>query len=137
VVELTNWSTGCDSGDGVTDLAYIAFVFIAALLGTLLGVLGHFARAHLRLWPEKVTDSDILNTLMMDGYLFEKYAVEAEWDDAGYWDSMSLRNLFYYMISGFGMPVLLGLMFWSDRAPIVAATCKILTSSSLHPPLCF
>ena len=102
----------------MTDFAYIAFVFSAAVLGTILGIIAHFMRAHTRLWPEKVTDSDFLNELMMDSYLFEKYAVGAEWDDAGYWDPNSLRNLIYYMLWGFGRPIIVGAMFWSERAPI-------------------
>jgi hypothetical protein len=112
----------------VTDLAYLSFVFTAAVLGTILGVLGHFARAHMRLWPEKVTDSDILNEMMMDSYLFEKYAVGA--------DPGSLRNLIYYALSGFGMPVAAGAMFWSEREAIVGATCRVLIESGLNPPLC-
>jgi hypothetical protein len=120
----------------VTDLAYLSFVFTAAVLGTFIGVIGHFARAHMRLWPEKVTDSDVLNELMMDSYLFEKYAVGAEWDDAGYWDPGSLRNLLYYALSGFGVPVVIGVIFWSERETIVAATCRLLTESGLNPPLC-
>jgi hypothetical protein len=121
----------------VTDLAYIAFVFTGAVLGAGLGALGHFMRANMERWPEKVTDSDVLNELMMDSYLFEKYAVGAEWDDLGYWDGASVRNLVYYVLSGFGAPVMLGLMFWSNRAEVVAATCKVLTTAGLNPPLCF
>jgi hypothetical protein len=84
----------------------------------------------------KVTDSDVLNELMMDSYLFEEYAVGAEWDDAGYWDSMSLRNLLYYMLCGFGTPILLGFMFWSERTVVVAGLCQLLTGLGLNPPLC-
>jgi hypothetical protein len=121
----------------VTDLAYLSFVFTAAILGAIIGVIGHFLRAHTRLWPERVTDSDVLNELMMDSYLFEKYAVGAEWDDAGYWDPMSLRNLVYYALWGFGTPIAVGLVFWSERGAIVAGMCNVLTLSGLHPPLCF
>jgi hypothetical protein len=121
----------------VTDIAYISFVFTFAILGAGIGAIGHFARANMERWPEEVTDSDLLNEMMMNSYLFEKYAVGAEWDDVGYWDGASVRNLVYYVLSGFATPLLLGLAFWSDRADVVAATCGLLTKAGLNPPLCF
>ena len=53
--------------------------------------------------------------------------VGAEWDDAGYWAPGSVRNLVYYMASGFAVPLLLGVVFWGQRddksSPAIAAAC--------------
>ena len=114
-------------------LTYIAFVFAASVAGALLGIAGHFARAHTTLYAEKLfEDGDLANAMFMDGYLVEKHVVGAEWDDAGFWAPDSVRNLLYYMLSGIAGPIILGAAFWGDRVAIVAAVCKVIPS-----PVCF
>lgn len=117
----------------VTDIAYLAFVFAASIAGLLLGIAGHFVRAHFTPYAEKLFDdrSDFANGLFMDNYLYEKHVVGAEWDDAGFWAADSVRNLLYYMLSGFAVPLFLGLMLWSERAAVVKAVCGVIAS-----PLC-
>jgi hypothetical protein len=119
------------------DAAYIAFVFTAAVLGALLGIGAHFWRAHATTYAEKLfDDSDIANGLFMDNYMAEKYIVGAEWDDAGFWAPDSVRNLLYYMISGFVLPLFFGLAFWAQRAELVAAICSLLARAGMYSPLC-
>lgn len=116
----------------MNDLAYIAFVFAASIAGTLIGIAGHYWRAHATPYAEKLfDDGDFANGLFMDDYLYEKYAVGAEWDDAGFWAADSVRNLVYYMLSGFAVPLILGAIFWGDRAAVVGAVCQVVAS-----PLC-
>lgn len=121
--------------------AYIAFIFVGSVLGAGLGVVAHFARAHLSAYPEQVIDggigADIANDMMSShDIVFEKHVVGAEWDDMGFWDGDSLRNLAYYTISGALAPVVLGLVFWSARTTVVAAVCQALTGVGLDSPVC-
>ncbi len=117
--------------------AYIIFVLCAAVLGALLGIAAHFWRAHAAYVPEKLfDDGDFANGLFMDDYLAEKYVIGAEWDDNGYWSSGSPRNLLYYMISGFVAPLVLGLVFWTERETILQAICTTLARLGLSSPLC-
>jgi hypothetical protein len=117
--------------------AYIIFVLCAAVLGALLGIAAHFWRANAAYVPEKLfDDGDIANGLFMDNYLAEKYIVGAEWDDNGYWSSGSVRNLLYYMISGFVAPLAAGLIFWSERVKILEGICKGIAYFGLNSPLC-
>ena len=116
--------------------AYICFVFAAAVIGGLLGIAGHFWRADATMFAEDLGLGEPLDTLTRDGYQFEKYVVGAEWDDAGFWAPDSVRNLVYYVASGFGTPLLLGFIFWGQRAEIVHATCGGLTGIGLNSPLC-
>jgi hypothetical protein len=120
----------------MTDTAYIAFVLSLSLLGALVGILGHFSRAHATLYPEDLGLGEPLNMLTRDNYVVEKYVAEAKWDDAGYWDPDSLRNLVYYIICGALGPLAVGAALWSEREILVAATCQGLTSLGLTPPLC-
>ena len=71
-----------------------------AVLGALAGIVAHFWRAHATMFPEDLGLGEPLDTLTRDDYQWEKHVVGAEWDDAGYWDPGSVRNLVYYMASG-------------------------------------
>jgi hypothetical protein len=125
----------------VLTLTYIAFIFLAAIIGAGFGFAGHFARAHFTYSPEQVFDgglaSDITNDMLSSHDLtFEKHVVGAEWDDNGFWDADSNRNLIYYMTSGFAAPIIIGIMFWHERATLVKGACDGLLSIGIHSPLC-
>src|SRR5262245_58749616 len=120
----------------MTDTAYIAFVLSLSLFGGLIGIAGHFWRAHATYFPEDLGLGEPLNMLTRDDYIVEKYVADAEWDDAGYWDADSLRNLIYYIVCGAFGPIIAGVALWSERAQLVTAACQGLTSLGLAPPLC-
>jgi hypothetical protein len=120
----------------MTSFAYICFVFAAAVIGALLGGIGHFWRAHATRFAEDLGLGEPLNTLTRDNYQFEKYVVGAEWDDAGFWAAGSVRNLIYYVASGFSTPLVLGFVFWEQRHEIVQAVCGGLANIGLNSPLC-
>lgn len=120
----------------MVDLAYIAFVLAFAVLGAIGGLIAHFARS-LETLPEDLGLGEPLNTLTRDDYQVEKYVIGAEWDDNGYWDGGSPRNLIYYMAWGFLMPVIIGAVLWNGRAELMAKLCILLAKAGLHPPLCF
>ncbi len=116
--------------------AYLFLIFVASLFGLVIGVLSHYARAHFTYLPEDLGLGEPWDTLTRNDYGFEKHVIGAEWDDNGFWDSDSNRNLAYYAISGFAMPLVLGLVFWSERASIVAVTCSGLNALGLSPLIC-
>ena len=125
----------------MVDLAYIFFVCAATVLGGFLGFVSHFARSNLS-GPEKLFSdddlmSDVLNNSLGDrNYIFEKHVVNAKWDDGGYWDELSNRNLIYMVLGGVLPPLILGAMLWPYREHIVIATCSGLAHIGLHSPLC-
>jgi len=116
---------------------YIAFVLAGTVLGGLLGAAAHFWRAHATMYAEDLGLGDPLNTLTRDDYQWEKHVVGAEWDDAGFWAADSVRNLVYYILSGMGMALLFGIVFWNQRAEIVGAICRGLAALGLKSPICF
>ena len=118
-------------------LAYIAFVVAIAILGGVFGIVAHYWRAHATMYAEDLGLGEPLNTLTRDDYQFEKHVVGAEWDDAGYWASDSVRNLLYYVASGFMVPVIAGLALWTERESTVAAICSTLSGIGLKAPVCF
>lgn len=120
----------------MTTLAYVGFVFAAAVVGALLGILAHFWRAHATAYAEDLGLGEPLDTLTRDNYQFEKHVVGAEWDDAGFWAPDSLRNLAYYVISGFAAPLFGGLLLWGQREALVETVCVSLIDLGLRSPLC-
>lgn len=120
----------------MVETAYIAFVFLATLIGLFIGVILHFWRAHATYFPEDLDLGETANILTRDDYLTEKYVVGAEWNEIGYWDGDSVRNLVYYALSSALVPALVGLALWGERTVVVDATCKALTAAGLAPPLC-
>ncbi|MBL8894522.1 MAG: hypothetical protein JNJ53_07970 [Rhizobiales bacterium] len=120
----------------MTDLAYISFVMAMSVFGALLGIFAHFWRAHATRFPEDLGLGEPLNMLTRDNYAVEKYVVETEWNDAGYWDGESVRNVIYYIVGGAIAPLIFGFALWEDRFQLVAAVCQGLTSLGLQPPLC-
>jgi hypothetical protein len=115
---------------------YICFVLIASLLGGIIGFVGHYARAHFTYFPEDLGLGEPWDTLTRDNYAFEKHVVGAKWDDNGFWDVDSNRNLAYYVISGFAMPLVLGVIFFSERAQIVDISCQGFIALGLTPVVC-
>jgi hypothetical protein len=120
----------------MVETAYIAFIFVFTLIGAFLGAIAHFWRAHATYFPEDLDLGETVNILTREDYLTEKYIVGAEWNEIGYWDGDSVRNLVYYTISGAIVPLLVGLALWGERALVVEATCHALTAAGLAPPLC-
>ncbi len=124
----------------MVDLAYIFFVVAATLLGGLIGFVSHFARSNFSR-PEKIIDdddflSDVLNGAMGSrDYMFEKHVVGAKWDEGGYWDEYSTRNLIYMVLGGLLTPLLLGIALWPERTNIVTLACSGLSNIGLHSPL--
>jgi len=120
----------------MVDIAYIAFVASFAVLGALFGIAGHFLRANTTLYAEDLGLGEPLNTLTRSDYQWERYVIGAEWDDAGYWASDSVRNLVYYMATGFCVPLVVGLMLWGEREQVVTTVCAGLAAAGLNSPLC-
>lgn len=120
----------------VTGFAYICFVLAAAVLGGLLGIAAHFWRANATMYAEDLGLGEPLDTLTRNNYQFEKHVVGAEWDDAGFWDPASVRNLLYYMASGFLAPLFIGAVGWTQREDIVTVVCQLVGHAGLNSPLC-
>ena len=120
----------------MVSFTYAAFVFSLAVIGALVGIGAHYWRAHETTYAEDLGLGEPLNTLTRDDDQWERHVVGAEWDDAGFWRSDSVRNLLYYMATGFFTPLLLGFAFWDQRAEMVDLACQGLAALDLKSPLC-
>ena len=121
----------------MTDLTYIIGVLLSVFVGAGFGFAAHFARAHFTTYPERVTGNDWMDDAMSNNdIVFESQVVGAKWDDNGFWDADSNRNLIYYVATCAAAPVMAGIWFWSDRVQVVGAFCHTAMGLGLTPPMC-
>lgn len=74
--------------------------------GLVLGFFGHWWKAHADPTPDVLDKDRPFMNMALTEYSFENYALDHRYDDVGYWDYLSLRNLFYYLITGaVGLPL--------------------------------
>lgn len=92
-----------------TELATWHFV-VAGIAFALFGVLAHVFRAVFNLFPDKLSDTPVVNILVSDGYSWGDHLWGVEYDDAGYYRLDSLRNLrlsvVFTVLGGLGAMVL-------------------------------
>jgi hypothetical protein len=121
----------------MTTFAYIVLVVTGSALGGLAGIAAHWWRANATAYPEKLFDDERWNMAFGGAdYVYERDVVKAEWNDAGWWEYYSLRNLLYHVVWGMAAPVLLGAWFWSERATAVAKTCEAAAWIGWAPLFC-
>jgi hypothetical protein len=118
--------------------ALYVFLFILTLLCGVLGFGMHYWRANFSIYPENLTDNSLLDGLMSNhDMVFEKHIIEAKWDDNGYWDLYSLRNMIYYVVSGAAAPLLLAIFDWNVIKVLGDAFCSFMVAHGNHSLLCY
>ena len=73
-----------------------------SLIGLVLGFAGHWWKSHADPYPDILDkDSPMLNIALTE-HTIENHVLEHRYDDAGFWEYYSLRNLFWYLSGGVG-----------------------------------
>jgi hypothetical protein len=92
---------------------------VAFVLFLLLGAVGHVARAVFNVYPDRLSDTPMLDLAISDGYDWNDRIFGTEYDDAGYYRLDSWRNFRNAtLLSGFSG---LAVMLLSDGASGVIA----------------
>lgn len=68
-------------------------VAVAVTIAALLGFVGHIVRGVFNLFPDKISDSAIINIAVSDGYDLKDYLFGVEFDNYGYYELYSLKNM--------------------------------------------
>ncbi len=66
-------------------------------LGLVLGVALHWWKAHADRFPDQLDKDDPLLNMALTEYSVVNYVADSRYDDVGYWEYYSLRNLFLYV----------------------------------------
>lgn len=73
--------------------------FLALTVGAAgIGFLAHFMKSHMDLFPDQIFDKGDPANLIVPDYDLENLLLGNEYDDAGYWEYLSLRNLITYVM---------------------------------------
>lgn len=122
----------------MTTFALWIFLFILTLLGAVIGFALHYWRANFSLYPENLTDNSFIDGLMSNhDMVFEKHIVGAEWDDNGYWDIYSFRNMIYYVVSGAAAPLIIAFADWRVLKFSGDYFCIFMARHGVHSLLCY
>jgi hypothetical protein len=109
--------------------------FLALTVGAvILGIVAHAAKSHMDPFPDQIFDKgDPLNLIVPD-YDLVNLAIGNEYDDSGYWEYLSLRNLLTYVVlsvlSVWMLRYLLGGVLFRDEL------CREFTRFGLTPLFC-
>jgi hypothetical protein len=118
--------------------ALYVFLFILTLLGGVLGLGLHYWRANFSLYPENLSDNSLIDGLMSNhDMVFEKHIIEAKWDDNGYWDLYSSRNMIYYVVSGAAAPLILAVVDWKVIKILGDGFCTFMVAHGNNSLLCY
>lgn len=82
--------------------AHLWHYAIAGLAFVLFGAVGHISRAIFNIFPDRLSDKPWMDMLISDGYSFGDYLFGTEYDEAGYYELYSLKNLRMYVIGALG-----------------------------------
>jgi hypothetical protein len=75
-----------------------AMEFFALTTGAAgIGALAHFMKSHMDPFPDQIFDKRDPANLIVPDYDLVNLAVGNEYDDAGYWEYLSVRNLLTYV----------------------------------------
>jgi hypothetical protein len=107
-----------------------------ALIGLALGFIGHWWKANADPYPDILDkDSPALNIALTE-YSAADYALDHRYTDAGYWDYDSLRNLFYFLMTGVGGTVFAIYVSAEGHAAARGVLCSAASFIKFAPVFC-
>ena len=117
-------------------LAGVAEFACWTVLGLIVGFVGHWWKSHADPYPDILDkDQPTLNVALTEHTLVN-HALDHRYDDAGYWEYLSLKNLKFYLVCG-----LIGVLLpvyasteWHDAAR--SALCSATHTIGLKPIFC-
>lgn len=91
----------------MTTTVHFWHYLIMIVVFVVLGVAAHISRAVFNLFPDRLTDSKKMDVLISPGYDLSDYIFDLQFDENGYYELYSLKNLRFCVIAG----LLCGIVF--------------------------
>jgi hypothetical protein len=117
-------------------LIAISEFLVWATLGLVLGFVGHWWKSNADMYPDILDRDRPLLNMALTEYSAENYALGHEYDDAGFWEYYSLKNLLWYL--GGGVAGVVGAVYVTAEGHALArdGLCKAASFVWLTPVFC-
>lgn len=113
-----------------------AEMFCWALIGLALGFAGHWWKSNADAYPDILDKDNPALNIALTEHTVENYALGHRYDDAGYWDYYSLKNLSWYLSGGVGGMLLAVYGTSEGHATAKGALCVAAKAITLTPLFC-
>ena len=105
-------------------------------LGLVLGGALHWWKAHADRFPDQLDKDDPLLNMALTEYSVVNYVANSRYDDVGYWEYYSLRNLFLYVALGLFVVLVPVYATVEGHAYARDALCSVANVIKLKPIFC-
>jgi hypothetical protein len=110
--------------------------FCWTLLGLLLGFAGHWWKSHADPYPDILDKDNPALNIALTEHTMVNYALDHRYDDAGFWEYYSLRNLLFYVSTGVVGVWVLVYATADGHAAARAAFCNVTGFFGMTPIFC-
>jgi hypothetical protein len=106
------------------------------VFGLVLGFALHWWKSNADPYPDIMDKDDPALNLAVGEYKLENYIADNQYDDAGFWEYYSLRNLFFYLSIGLGSVI--GPVYATSEGHAAArgALCQVASVVKVTPIFC-
>lgn len=107
-----------------------------SVFGLVLGCAMHWWKANADPYPDIMDKDDPALNLALGQYKLENYLADSKYDDAGFWEYYSVRNLLFYLSIGLGSVI--GPVYATAAGHAYArdTLCTIARGIRLNPIFC-
>jgi hypothetical protein len=107
-----------------------------ATFGVVLGAALHWWKSHADPYPDIMDKDDPGLNLVVGQYTIENYIADSKYDEAGFWEYHSIRNLIFYV--GAALAAVLGSVYATTDGHAYArdTLCTIARAIRLNPIFC-
>lgn len=117
-------------------LVAVAEFFCWSMLGLALGFAGHWLKSNADPYPDILDKDQPMLNIALTEHTVENYVLDHRYDDAGYWEYYSLRNLLWYVSGGVGGVLLAVYSTTEGHAIARGGFCAAAGAIKLIPVFC-
>jgi len=110
--------------------------FCWATIGLALGFAGHWWKSNADPYPDILDKDNPALNIALTEYTVENHAIGNRYDEAGYWEYYSLKNLVYYLATGVGGTLLAVYATVEGHATARSAFCAVAGVVKFAPVFC-
>ena len=100
------------------------------------GLISHWAHAHLSAYPDKLFDGGGASDAVLNEVFSPRHSLIGVYDEAGWWELYSLRNYLLHVAPWLFIVVATGIVNWPHQAAAISEVCEVVGIAGLTPVFC-